>query len=103
VPATVRPDLPSDVERAIEAFGNRVRVAVVTSLRKHGPATRTELAARIDVSRSLLQVHMRRLVELDVLHPDPAGTQADHRRRIYRVDEAEVERLLRALRASLAG
>ena len=99
----MRPDLPSDVERAIDAFGNRVRVAVVTSLRTHGPSTRTDLAARLDVSRSLLQSHMRRLVELGVLRPEPAGMQADHRRRTYRVNEGEVERLLRALRASVAG
>jgi ArsR family transcriptional regulator, arsenate/arsenite/antimonite-responsive transcriptional repressor len=103
VPATVRPDLPPDTERAIDVFGNRVRVAVVSSLRAQGPATRTELASRLNVSRSLLQAHVRRLVALGILRPEPAGTQADHRRRVYQVDESEVERLLQALQATVAG
>jgi DNA-binding transcriptional ArsR family regulator len=101
VPATVRPNLPPDTERAIDVFGNRVRVAVLSTLRVDGPATRTELAGRLGVSRSLLQAHMRRLVELGVLRPEPPGTQADHRTRTYRVNETEVDKLFRALRSTL--
>jgi ArsR family transcriptional regulator, cadmium/lead-responsive transcriptional repressor len=103
VPATVRPDLPPDTERAIDVFGNRVRVAVLASLRSDGPATRTELAARLGVSRSLLQAHMRRLVELGALRAEPPGTQADHRTRRYRVNETEVVKLFQALRTTVAG
>jgi DNA-binding HxlR family transcriptional regulator len=103
VPATVRPNLPAAVERGIDAFGNRVRVAVLQSLRTDGPATRTELAARLRVSRSLLQTHLRRLESLGTIQAQPPGTHPDHRTRVYTVNTAAVDSLLDALTSTLHG
>jgi DNA-binding transcriptional ArsR family regulator len=100
VPAPVRPDLSPDVERAIDILGNRVRLAVLRSLILDGPASRTELSQRLDISVSLLQTHMRRLMELKAVIQEPPGTDPDHRKRIYRAHNRDVDQLLKALTAA---
>jgi DNA-binding HxlR family transcriptional regulator len=101
VPAVVRPDLPMNVERAIEALTSRVRVAVLRSLLRDGPASRTELAERLGVSRSLLQSHLRRLETFGLVAREPAGVHPDHRVRIFRADAARVRALVGALSDAL--
>jgi DNA-binding transcriptional ArsR family regulator len=96
VSTPVRPDLPHDVERAIDILGNRVRVAVLRSLILDGPASRSELSERLGISVSLLQTHMRRLIELRAVRQDPPGTDPDHRKRIYRASKSDVDHLLKA-------
>jgi DNA-binding transcriptional ArsR family regulator len=97
VPALVRPSLPVDVERAIEALGSHVRVAALRSLVNDGPASRTELAARLDVSRSLLQAHLGRLEAFGLVTREPPGAHPDHRVRIFRADTVRIRELLSAL------
>ena len=93
VPATVRPDLPPLVEDAVDALGNRVRVAVIQSLTTDGPTTRAELARRLDLSASLLQGHLRRLEELGVAYVSPPRSEPGRLQRRYHVDAIRVEKL----------
>jgi DNA-binding transcriptional ArsR family regulator len=97
VPTPARTDLPPEVERAIDILGNRVRVAILRSLVLDGPASRSELAERLSLSPSLLQAHLRLLTELRAITQDPAGTRPDHRKRVYRTTNKDVEQLLKPL------
>lgn len=97
VPTPARTELPKDVERAIGILGNRVRVAVLRSLVLDGPASRSELSLRLDISASLLQAHLRRLVEYGAVTQDAPGTRSDHRMRVYRANNKDVDQLLKAL------
>jgi DNA-binding HxlR family transcriptional regulator len=101
VPATVRPQLPTRVERAIDVFGNRVRFATLRSLLQDGPATATELAARLDLSRSLLQSHLARLEELGVVVKQQPPARSDHRHRVYKAQASSIDSLASALVGSL--
>jgi DNA-binding transcriptional ArsR family regulator len=101
VPATVRPDLPVDVEKAIDALGNRVRVAVLRSLLRDGPATRSQLAERLRVSKSLLQSHLAKLEDLGVIVRHAPGADSDHRARIFTAEPKRIQRLLETLVGTL--
>ncbi|HEY3530858.1 MAG TPA: winged helix-turn-helix domain-containing protein [Nocardioides sp.] len=97
MPTPARTDLPPAVERAIDILGNRVRVAILRSLVVEGPASRSELSARLNLSASLLQAHLRRLTEFGAITQDPAGTRSDHRKRVYHARRKDVDQLLNAL------
>jgi DNA-binding transcriptional ArsR family regulator len=97
VPTPARTDLPRSVERAVDILGNRVRVAILRSLVLNGPASRSELSQRLNLSVSLLQAHLRRLIEFGAVTQDPAGTRSDHRKRVYRANKKDVDVLLTAL------
>lgn len=100
MPIPARTDLPSDVERAVDILGNRVRVAILRSLVLDGPASRSELSGRLNLSTSLLQAHLRRLIDFGAITQDAAGTRADHRKRVYRVSQKDVDHLLQTLVSS---
>ena len=97
VPTPARTDLPTNVERAVDILGNRVRVAILRSLVLDGPASRSELSQRLNLSASLLQAHLRRLVEFGVVTQDTPGSRSDHRKRVYRTNKKDVDQLLNAL------
>lgn len=101
MPPTARPDLPHLVEEAIDAFGNRVRVAVVRSLLDDGPAGRTTIASRLGLSRSLLQAHLRKLEELEVVYTSPRRSEPGRVHRQYHVDQRRLTELRNALAAVL--
>jgi predicted ArsR family transcriptional regulator len=86
----------------VDVFGNRVRVAILRSLRKDGPASRAELAERLSLSSSLLQNHLGQLEKQGVLSTDPARSEPGRLRRRYIVDEVVVDALLKALVESLS-
>lgn len=100
VPTPARTDLPKDVERAIDILGNRVRVAVLRSLVLDGPASRSELSRRLNLSVSLLQAHLRRLIDFGAVAQDLPGTRSDHRKRVYRADQKDIDKLLTTLVSS---
>jgi DNA-binding HxlR family transcriptional regulator len=97
VPTPARTDLPQHVERAIDILGNRVRVAILRSLVLDGPASRSELSGRLNLSASLLQAHLRRLAEFGAITQDAPGTRPDHRKRVYRAHKKDVDQLIKAL------
>jgi DNA-binding transcriptional ArsR family regulator len=101
MPRTIHPDLPDDLDHAIEALGNRVRVAILQSLRKTGPATRKDLEVRLGVGSPSLQKHLAVLEELGLVSVDPPRSEGDVRRRLYVVDIASLESALKALNRNL--
>src|SRR5881394_2304715 len=100
VPTPARTDLPTNVERAIDILGNRVRVAILRSLVLGGPASRSELSQRLNLSPSLLQAHLRRLVEFGVVTQDVPGSRSDRRKRVYRTNKKDVDHLLTTLNST---
>jgi DNA-binding transcriptional ArsR family regulator len=91
VPSVARPsDLPEDVDRAIEVFGNRVRVAILLALLDDGPATVADLTERLQLSRSIVTYHTADLERLGILDVDTPRGQAEVRRRFLRVNRDAV-------------
>ena len=54
----------------------------------------------MNLSASLLQAHLRRLVEFGVVTQDTPGSRADHRKRLYRTNKKDVDKLLNALEST---
>ena len=97
MPKSVRPQLPDDLERAIDLLGSKVRAAALRSLLLAGPASQKDLAARIQVSDSLLRAHMPRLEEDGIVFTDPPRSESGYRSRLYCVKSDELQALLRTL------
>lgn len=93
MPSVARPELPAGVGVAIDALGNRVKAAAIRSLLVDGRATQTELAARLSVTRSNLQLHLAVLEDLGVLLVHPPREEPDTRRRLYSVDVDRLRQL----------
>ena len=73
-------------------LGDPVRLGVLDRLVEHGPASVSELAARLDVGVPQLSNHLRRLREAGLVEVERVGRQ-----RIYRVAGTQVAPLLRLL------
>lgn len=101
MPLTVRPDLPAQVERAIDVVGNRVRVAALRSLTSEGPTTATELARRLDVSGPLVRKHLVALENLGVVVTTPPRREPGRLRRTYSVAPRVLQELLTELAEAL--
>jgi DNA-binding transcriptional ArsR family regulator len=82
----VNPDLPRDLQDVADAFGSRLRVAVLHSLAKTGPATLSELSRRLDVQPSSLSDHVARLEQLGVLDVDPPRSEPGRLMRTFSID-----------------
>jgi DNA-binding transcriptional ArsR family regulator len=89
------------VEQAVDVFGNRVRLAAIRSLLQDGRASRSELAERLSVSRSLLQSHLAKLEEWAVITPFPPRSEPGRLIRRYDVNMERVEALREALLGEL--
>lgn len=72
MPRYVRPSAEENVEAAIDALGNRVRVAIIGHLRASGGASRSEIERAIGVAKSTVNFHLAALLELGVLSATPA-------------------------------
>ncbi|WP_429860977.1 ArsR/SmtB family transcription factor [Brevibacterium spongiae] len=104
MPKYARPAHSESVEAAIEAFGNRVRVAILGELRQHGPATRGELAARIDSAEKTVQTHLRTLERLGLVRSDPPPeTRKSGQRVRYSANSPEIDVRLEVLVAAVRG
>ena len=101
MPSVLRPDLPSGAERAVDALGNRVKLAAVRSLVLEGPTTAVELANRLAVSVPLLRKHLVVLEELEVVSVTPPRSEPDVRRRVWAANVDVVETLVGDLAAAL--
>lgn len=106
MPKYARPAHTESVEAAIEAFGNRVRVAILGALRQHGPATRGELAARIGSAEKTVQAHLRTLEGLGLVasDPPPESRKSGQRVRYSAVVptiESNIDKLLKAVRGQI--
>jgi DNA-binding transcriptional ArsR family regulator len=61
MPRYVRPAHDEFVEAAIDAFGNRARVAVLSYVRRQGPCTRGEIAAALSIAPPTTSNHLAAL------------------------------------------
>ncbi|TYL51771.1 helix-turn-helix transcriptional regulator [Nocardioides sp. BGMRC 2183] len=102
VPRVARPALPSLAEEAVDAFGGRVRVAVLRALNEDGPSTKAELLRRLGGSDSNLGRHLSALEQLGVIVADPPrDDEMGPVTRRYDVDHDRVQELLAALASAL--
>ncbi len=101
MPSVLRPDLPSGADRAVEALGNRVKLAALRSLVVEGPTTAVELADRLAVSVPLLRKHLAVLEDLEVVSVTPPRSEQDVRRRVWTVNVTVLETLVGDLVAAL--
>jgi DNA-binding transcriptional ArsR family regulator len=80
---------PDPDKRAIAVFAaltDPIRRALLDELARAGPATVTELAARLPVSRQAVAKHLGQLAEAGLISPgEPAG-----RRHPYRLEPAAI-------------
>lgn len=82
-------------------LGSPVRVAVIASLGQQGPATRSELAWRMGVQRSLLQAHMEMLEDRGVVYTTPPRSEPGRLQRRYHLSVSRVEQLRDALASAI--
>jgi DNA-binding transcriptional ArsR family regulator len=86
------PDEPAAVA-VFTALADPVRRAILNSLAQDGPATVTDLAARLPITRQAVAKHLTLLVDAGMIK---AG-EPDGRRVRYRIDAAPIRDALRWL------
>lgn len=87
----------------MDAFGSRVRVAVLTALNHHGPSTKAELLRVIGGSDSNLGGHLTALEEVGAIVADPSREdEAGPVTRRFDVDRKRVAALLEGLAGAVA-
>lgn len=93
MPRYSRPKIPSSTERAISAFSNSTKVAIVGYLAKSGPATRGEVAKGLEIAVPTAQNNLVQLEAEGVLIADPPASEERNGQRVkYTVDAEEVAR-----------
>lgn len=98
MPGLARPELPSSLEDAINAFGTPVKIAILRHLALHGAATRGQIAQALDVAAPTIGHNLLWLAEDSVILADPpAGTQRSGKRVEYSLNRREVHRRYMAL------
>ncbi|WP_454812997.1 hypothetical protein [Paenarthrobacter nitroguajacolicus] len=108
MPRYVRPNTASSLERVVNAFGNLTKVAIIGYLNEHGSATRSEVAAALEIGVATAKHNLQLLADEGVVLQDPPATEERNGRRVrYTLVEAEVEQryaqLGRALGLSPSG
>src|SRR5690242_2175595 len=80
-------DLESQAEQVFVALADPTRRAILATLAAQGPATATDLADRLPITRQAIAKHLVLLTEADLVIPEPG-----ERRRIrYRVHSAPMQ------------
>jgi DNA-binding transcriptional ArsR family regulator len=74
-------DLELTEPRAMRALSHPVRLALLSRLQRHGPATATELSAHVDASPSVTSWHLRHLAEFGLVRDSDTGD--DGRKRYW--------------------
>lgn len=82
-----KPDLEAVAQEVFTALADPSRRAILAALAQGGPATATDLAARLPISRQAIAKHLVLLGEAGLVVAEPA-----ERRRIrYRLDSAPMK------------
>ena len=76
MPRYVRPAHDEVVEAAIDAFGNRARVAILSYVRLHGPCTRGEIATALTIAPPTTSNHLAALETAGLILSAPTRDQA---------------------------
>ncbi|NUS45129.1 MAG: winged helix-turn-helix transcriptional regulator [Mycobacteriaceae bacterium] len=83
----MQPDLEATAERVFAALADPSRRAVLAALAEHGPATATDLADRLPITRQAIAKHLALLSDAGLVIAEPG-----ERRRIrYRLDSAPMQ------------
>lgn len=61
--------------RVFSALGDRTRLEVLTTLASNGPATATEIAARMPITRQAVAKHLAALDAAGLVSRSPAGRE----------------------------
>lgn len=78
------PDIEDVAQRVFVALADPARRGILAELAARGPATATDLAERLPISRQAISKHLARLAAADLITPEPG-----ERRRIrYRLQSA---------------
>jgi DNA-binding transcriptional ArsR family regulator len=72
-------DIEIEDPRAMRALAHPVRMAILTHLQRHGPATATQLAPIVDASPSVASWHLRHLATFGLVEDADAGTDGRQR------------------------
>lgn len=83
----VPPDLEHIAEQVFAALADPTRRAILAALAAQGPATATDLAERLPITRQAIAKHLALLTEAGLLIPDPG----ERRRVRYRLHSAPVQ------------
>ncbi len=102
MPRYVRPFTEEQVEAAINALSNRVRVAILGHLRANGGASRSEIERATGVAKSTVNFHLAALLELEIISANPALSDLVRGQVVqYRVVEPRLRELVDVLLDSL--
>ena len=100
------PDPPADIEAVAEhvfaALADPTRRAILAALASGGPATATDLAARLPITRQAIAKHLALLADAGLVTPEPG----ERRRVRYRLRSAPMrvaQQFLAALARDLDG
>ena len=82
-----RPDVEAIAEQVFVALADPSRRAILAALASGGPATATDLAARLPITRQAIAKHLGLLTEAGLLTAEPG----ERRRVRYRVRSAPMQ------------
>ncbi len=82
------------LEDPIKALGNLVRAGIIGYLRVHGPASRAEIAAALDIPVPTIAASLRPMVQAGLLTTDPPMDEVRRGQWVkYGVDHEVVSRM----------
>jgi DNA-binding transcriptional ArsR family regulator len=81
------PDVESIAEQVFTALADATRRAILATLAAQGPATATDLAERLPITRQAIAKHLVLLADADLVIPEPG----ERRRVRYRLHSAPVQ------------
>jgi DNA-binding transcriptional ArsR family regulator len=81
------PDIEGVAEQVFVALADPTRRTILTALATDGPATVTELAARLPITRQAIAKHLALMADAGLLTPEPG----ERRRVRYRLRSAPVQ------------
>ncbi|TDD53561.1 ArsR family transcriptional regulator [Kribbella antibiotica] len=70
--------------QAMRALAHPVRLAALSWLQRHGPATATQLSEHVGASPSVTSWHLRHLAQFGLVYDGPPPTGTDKRQRWWR-------------------
>ena len=77
----MRPDIEAVAEQVFIALADPTRRSILAALASHGPATATDLADRLPISRQAIAKHLALLAEVGLVTAEPG----ERRRVRYRL------------------
>ncbi len=87
VQALAGPDIEAIAEHVFTALADPTRRAILAALASRGPATATDLAARLPITRQAIAKHLALLAEAGLVRPEPG----ERRRVRYRLRSAPMQ------------